>query len=309
MDLANAGLLGLLTVLVVSLLGARELSASRARRLSLEQRAGHQRDEAPVRRMRDSLERRVRESSVGRRLVERLAAAGSPVRPLDFIGLALGAGIGGALLGQLLFPFWLSVFAGGLCIYGAFLWLERKRVKRREEFVAQLPELARLLSNGTSAGLSLSGALAIAVDEIEEPAREELRLVQEQMRIGRSLDTALERLEQRMPSRELGVLVGTLVVQQRMGGDVVRALQDMAETLDARKDLLREVRTLMSGSVFTAYLVALMGVGTIFLLNVISPGVLDRLLTSPIGILAFAVAAALYSTGFVLVRRVTRVDA
>ena len=43
----------------------------------------------------------------------------------------------------------------------------------------------------------------------------------------------------------------TLVIQQRAGGDTVRALNELGHTLEARKDLLREIRTLLSGSVFT----------------------------------------------------------
>ena len=57
----------------------------------------------------------------------------------------------------------------------------------------------------------------------------------------------------------------TLVIQQRAGGDTVRALNELSGTLDARKDLLREIRTLLSGSVFTSYVVAGIGVGAIVL--------------------------------------------
>jgi tight adherence protein B len=135
-----------------------------------------------------------------------------------------------------------------------------------------------------------------------------VRVVLEQMRIGQSLELALERLRDRVPSRELGVLVGTLVIQQRSGGDVVSALQGLSETLEQRKDLMREVRTLMAGPVFTAYVVAFMGVGTVFLLNAISPGVIDRMLASAAGIAVFVVAGILYTIGLLLVRRVTQVE-
>ena len=47
----------------------------------------------------------------------------------------------------------------------------------------------------------------------------------------------------------------TLIIQQRAGGDTVRALSELGATLDARKDLLREISTLLSGAVFTSYLV------------------------------------------------------
>ena len=51
----------------------------------------------------------------------------------------------------------------------------------------------------------------------------------------------------------------TLIIQQRAGGDTVRALSELGQTLEARKDLLREIRTMLSGAVFTSYLVAAHG--------------------------------------------------
>ena len=72
----------------------------------------------------------------------------------------------------------------------------------------------------------------------------------------------------------------TIAIQQRAGGDTVRALGELATTLDARKDLRREVTTLLSGVVFTSYVVAGVGGGTILLLNVMSPGVTKQMTSS-----------------------------
>ena len=90
------------------------------------------------------------------------------------------------------------------------------------------------------------------------------------MRFGRSLDDALESLARRLPSREIAVLMSTLIIQQRAGGDLVRALQDLSSTLDMRRETLREVRTLMAGAVFTSYVVPLLGVGALLMLNSIN---------------------------------------
>jgi tight adherence protein B len=175
--------------------------------------------------------------------------------------------------------------------------------------VAQLPELARVLSNGASAGLSIVGALEIAATELDEPASVELGIALEEVRIGQPFDRAFEHLGERMPSRELGVLVSTLVIQQRSGGDLVNALSDMASTLESRKDTLREVKTIMSGAVASAYIVAAMGVGIVFLTDAIQPGSIDKLTHSPLGILILVIAAGLYSIGLMAIRRITRVEA
>ena len=102
----------------------------------------------------------------------------------------------------------------------------------------------------------------------------------EELRVGQPVDEALDAMRRRLPSRELGVLMTTLVIQQRAGGDTVRALTELGHALEARKDLIREIKTLLSGSVFTSYLVAGIGVATIVLMNVMSPGVMREMATS-----------------------------
>ena len=51
-----------------------------------------------------------------------------------------------------------------------------------------------------------------------------------------SLADSLDRLRRRLPSREIAVLMTTLIVQQRSGGDAVSALHELSETLDSRRE-------------------------------------------------------------------------
>jgi tight adherence protein B len=101
--------------------------------------------------------------------------------------------------------------------------------------------------------------------------------------------------------------MSTIAIQQRAGGDTVRALGELAQTLETRKELRREIITLLSGVVYTSYVVAAMGGGTILLINGISPGVTQEMTSSPIGIAGLIVAATLWTVAFVLIRRTTRV--
>ena len=149
-----------------------------------------------------------------------------------------------------------------------------------------------MLSNGTSAGLSMQQAVRMASRELADPAGAELRRVVEEIQVGRPVEDALEALRERLPSREVAVLMTTIVIQQRAGGDTVRALGELAATLDARKDLRREITTLLSGVVFTSYIVAGIGGATILLINAISPGVTQDMTSSPVGLAGLVVAGS-----------------
>jgi tight adherence protein B len=299
----------LVGVLVLALIGVATYVSGAARRAELASRGGPGDDDGGLGRRLHGANARLRRTERGRRLSTWLSSAAVPFGPAELVlGCIAGTLAAFVLLGLFMPPLAALLLGAAVTVGGARGWVERRRGQRRDLFVAQLPDVARLLANGASAGLSLPAAIQLAARELDDPAGTEMRSVVEQLRVGRPVDEALEGLRERLPSRELGVLMTTLVIQQRAGGDTVRALNELGHTLEARKDLAREIRTLLSGSVFTGWLVAGIGIVTILLLNVISPGVMRELTTSLVGLGALVAAGTLWTVAFLLIRRATRVE-
>jgi tight adherence protein B len=304
----QTGLLVLAGTLVVATAGTWDLLAAGATRQELRERATGERSEPVLARIGRRLNAAFERTSPGHRLQVHLDGAALPLRALQAACIALAAAGAGYLLASLVVGHAASVVAAGLVVVGLSMWLERKREARRDAFINQLPELARILSNGASAGLSMVSAYGIAVQELDDPARTELQLALEEIRIGQPFERAMENLGERLPSRELAVLVSTLAIQQRSGGDLVRALSDMATTLEARRETQREVKTLMAGATATSYVVMVIGAAALFLADLTRPGTLDRVASSPLGLLALAVAGTLFAVGFIIIRRITRIE-
>ena len=216
-----------------------------------------------------------------------------------------GATVGTFLLSRLL----VGHIAGGIfaILIPAlfFQWLRRRRDQR---FIAQLPEVSRVLSNGTSAGMSVERALVLAAHEMSEPAGVELKRTTSQLALGWSLNSALTDLSERMPSRELNVLVRTIIIQSTAGGALASALHDIALALEDRKQLHREVRTAIIGSAFSAYLVPIIGLAAIILMNMMKPGVLDSMASSFIGRIILLAALLCFGIGALLMKLVSRVE-
>ena len=126
---------------------------------------------------------------------------------------------------------------------------------------------------------------------------------------GESLDDALGELADRLPSRELVVLVTTLVLSNRAGGTVVSSLRNLTTTLEERKETRREVRTTLAQVTVTAYAVPGFGIGRAADAergDAGRAGPDDGRLARP-GRRSL-VAFALYALGFFLVRRLSRID-
>ncbi|MFC9128940.1 type II secretion system F family protein [Streptomyces sp. NPDC057099] len=255
-----------------------------------------------------NLDRRLRRTGLGKKLELRLAATGLDITPGEFFVYMLATVAGLWLIGQAALAPFFGPLAGLLGIGVAVQFLNWQRQKRIEKFINQLPEMARILANATQAGLALRTAIGMAAEEMEAPAGEELGKVSAQLAVGASLDEALDEMADRLPSRELVVLVTTLVLSNRAGGQVVSALRNLTETLEERKETRREVRTQLSQVSMTSYAVPVLGVGSLFLMNGVKDGALDRMTGSAFGQGAVIIAFALYAVGFVLIRRLSRID-
>lgn len=302
---ASAALLLLVATAAVMLWGLWLLTSSSARRSELARRSGLELGRR--RRLDERLNERIVRTRRGGDLAARLRSGGVDRNAAQFLMIVAAISLVTFLVGSALFPALIGVIAAVLAWWACFAWLDRRLEKRGEEFISQLPEVARLLSGGASAGLSIPAALELAAHEIEAPARDELQTVLDELSLGRPLEESLEQLRRRLPSREVAVLMNTLIIQQRSGGDAVGALRELAETLDRRRETNREVRTLMAGAIYTAYVVPFLGVFSLLLLNTINSRTLSRMTSDPIGIAVLIVSGTIYAVAFVAIRRVTRI--
>ncbi|MFI9615644.1 type II secretion system F family protein [Streptomyces sp. NPDC052023] len=295
---------------VLAVAGLHAYAMGRAQRQALVERlsaTGQVQATGRRRRFRD-LDRRLRRTRPGRKLELRLLSTGLDVTPGEFFVAMLATVAGLWLVGQATLAPFFGPIAGLLGIWAAVQFLNWQRQKRIEKFINQLPELARILANATQAGLALRTAIGMAAEELEAPAGEELAKVADQLSVGASMDEALGEMAERLPSRELVVLVTTLVLSNRAGGQLVSALRNLTETLEERKETRREIRTQLSQVSMTSYAVPVMGVGSLFLMNGVKDGALDRMTGSPVGQACVIVAFALYAVGFVMIRRMSRID-
>ncbi|WP_112490415.1 type II secretion system F family protein [Streptomyces bacillaris] len=295
---------------VLGVMGLYAYSGGKADRDALVERLSHvgQLPETGRHRRFKGLDRRLRATALGRKLELKLASTGLELTPGEFFVYALVAMAGLWMIASSMLAAFFGPVAALIGLWGTNTFLNWQRTKRTERFINQLPELSRILANATQAGLALRTALSMAAEEMENPAGEELARVARRLAVGESLEEALSELTDRLPSRELVVLVTTLVLSNRAGGTVVSSLRNLTETLEERKETRREVKTQLSQVTVTAYAVPAFGIGAMLLMNAVMPGALDRMTGAFIGQAAVVVAIALYAIGFVVIRRLSRID-
>ena len=246
----------------------------------------------------------------GRALGDRLRRGGIPLGPGAFVAVVAGAAVAAALACVVVVGLpMVAPAAAGCVVVSAAAAVRAGDGRRLARIEAQLPQVAHALAAALGAGLSLRQALARVARDAPDPVAVELRIAVDELALGARIESALTGLTARLPSRDARVMVTAILVQRRTGGNLARALALLAERLDERGRLERELRGATAQARLTAWLVAALPVGAGLMTEVAAPGTLQRTLGAPPGSVLVVVSAALYSAGVVWVRRIGRVEA
>lgn len=153
-------------------------------------------------------------------------------------------------------PMYLALF-GGLML-GAGLphfavgYLMAKRIKL---FTTNFPDAIELLVRGLKSGLPVGETLGMVAKEIPGPVGEEFKMVTEKVRIGKTMEDALQETADRMGTPEFQFFVITLAIQRETGGNLAETLANLADVLRKRAQMKLKIRAMSSESKASAYIV------------------------------------------------------
>ena len=223
-------------------------------------------------------------------------------RRLRVAGAMAGGAAGWAIAGG-----WVALVAS----VGVAWWLPRAAAERRARYGR------RVEAGATSAALSVAGALAgggsiraaisSAARELDGPIAVELRRTAVELEAGAALDPALEGLAARAPSRSIRLIAAAVQLQRRSGGDLAALLRRIAVSLEDEARAAEEANAATAQArVTTAMVLGLPPAGMV-LAELASPGLLGRMLGSPLGASLVFLALGLQVAGALAVRRLARV--
>jgi hypothetical protein len=132
-------------------------------------------------------------------------------------------------------PILLAVFIGLFVGIGLPHWIIGKLIKRRiAKFTARFPDAIDLMVRGLRSGLPISETLGVVADEIQGPIGDEFRTVSDKMKIGRTMEAALQDTADRLGTPEFQFFVITLAIQRETGGNLAETLPNLSDVLRKR---------------------------------------------------------------------------
>lgn len=240
---------------------------------------------------------------------EKLKQASIPFTPSEFIAAQIVAfmGIVLVLLNMFNIKFLLSVFIALILLEaGKRILLAVRKNKMHDRMVEQLPEICNILANSTRAGMTLNQGIQMVAQDISAPAEIEFKRLAHELSLGIPFDLAIKKMEKRIDNKEFKLFIATILIQKKAGGNISSILEEMGQTLEDRKLLKQEIKTMTSEQRYVAIIVPIIPIFLVLMMNNIIDGFLDPLFTG-IGIILLLIFIAGTVLTFWLIRKVTNI--
>jgi tight adherence protein B len=190
-------------------------------------------------------------------LAKRLDMTGKNWSPGKYLTVSLGIlAVVAVLLKIQGLPIVFSIM-GGL-FFGLFIphMVVNFIIKRRvADFTKRLPDAMELLVRGLRSGLPISETLGVVASEIPGSIGVEFRAVSDKIKIGRTMDAALQETADRIGTPEFQFFCISLAIQRETGGNLAETLSNLANVLRMRAQMKLKIKAMSSESKASAYII------------------------------------------------------
>jgi len=168
-----------------------------------------------------------------------------------------------------------------------------------------------LMVNGLRAGYSTMQAMEAVSRELPAPISDEFRRIVQEMQLGIPMDTALDNLTRRIPSKDLDLVVTAINVQREVGGNLAEIMDTISHTIRERVRVKGEIRVLTSQMMMSGRFLAIMPVAVIILMYFLNRQYMMRFFnpaTRMFGIPALIIGAFMIGIGYFLMMKIASIE-
>jgi tight adherence protein B len=260
-----AGMAGALLLLVAAFSGPATAKMATRRLEGLRERHSRSSDAVTQAQMRRIFaQRQSKSDSLAKRFIPnpallqlRLTQTGKPWRLGQYMMASVGLAV--VMMGLLWYqglPILLAITVGLMIGVALPHMVVSRLISRRvTAFNSKFPDAIELMVRGLRSGLPISETMGIVAEEIQDPVGLEFRSVSDKMKIGRTMDSALQDTAARLGTPEFQFFVISLAIQRETGGNLAETLSNLAEVLRKRAQMKLKIRAMSSESKASAYII------------------------------------------------------
>jgi tight adherence protein B len=216
-------------------------------------------------------------------LQKRIAMTGKTWTPAQYLMASVGLFAVVTLLawlklGSLLLALALGAVVGVGLPHFIVGYLINKRVNL---FNKRFPDAIELLVRGLRSGLPISETIGVVASEVPGPVGFEFRNVSDKIKIGRTMDAALQDTADRLGTPEFQFFCITIQIQRETGGNLAETLSNLAGVLRSRAQMKLKIKAMSSESKASAYIIGALPFIVFGLIYTINDHYMQQFFTNP----------------------------
>ncbi len=175
--------------------------------------------------------------------------------------------------------------------------------RRKKKFTEHFANAIDVIVRSVKSGLPANEALRIVAREAPDPVGSEFNSLVESMKVGVTMDQALKRMMESMPTPEVGFFAIVMTIQGKSGGNLSEALGNLAFVLRDRKRLQGKIKAMSSEAKASAMIIGALPPGVMALVYITTPGYIMKLFTERAGNVMLVVCVIWMSMGILVMRK------
>ena len=174
---------------------------------------------------------------------------------------------------------------------------------RRKKFSSHFADAVDVIVRGIKSGLPVHDCFKIIARESPAPLGPEFQMLVEGLGVGLTLQQALDKMYERMPTPELKFFAIVIGIQQKTGGNLAEALGNLSTVLRARKMMGEKIKALSSEATASAGIIGSLPPAVMILVSITTPAYMSKLFTEPRGQFMLLIAVMMMALGVFVMKR------
>jgi tight adherence protein B len=190
--------------------------------------------------------------------------------------------------------------------------------RRINTFNNQLGDTLNLWVNALKSGYSVLQAMETIATELPPPVSKEFERVVQEVRLGLSMEQALDNMLRRVPSEDLDLVITAVNIQREVGGNLAEVLDNISFTIRERVRIKGEIRTLTAQGRISGIIISLLPVALSFILYLINDQYVSELWVMerpfiiegvfPCGWLVIGIGVLMIGLGALAIRKIVDIE-
>lgn len=180
--------------------------------------------------------------------------------------------------------------------------------RRLKAFTAEFPQAIDLIVRGLKSGLPVPASIRAVGEEIKDPVGKEFREISDRLKIGQTLEEALQNATQRIPTPEFNFFVTSLAVQRETGGNLAETLENLSNVLRQRRQMKQKIKAMSSEAKASAIILGSLPFIMFGIMMMLNPSYVTQLFTDPRGMIMVGFGLLCITVGTAVMAKMVRFE-